>query len=77
MFIEAWKLTGMNIDEKRFTQLTFNQFIKENPNITLDEAILRFENAPVNQSLEVFAKSKMRTAESYQRIYRPFLKNLR
>ena len=40
-----------------------------NPNITLDEAILRFENGEEFYNLEDFAISKNRTVESYREAY--------
>ena len=40
-----------------------------NPGITLDEAILRFENGEEFYNLEDFATSKSRTAESYREAY--------
>lgn len=40
-----------------------------NPSITLDEAILRFENGDEFGNLEDFAMSKSRTAESYREAY--------
>ena len=40
-----------------------------NPGITLDEAILRFENGEEFYNLKDFATSKSRTAESYREAY--------
>jgi|APSaa5957512535_1039671.scaffolds.fasta_scaffold142079_1 hypothetical protein len=40
-----------------------------NPNITLDEAILRFENCDEFDNLEDFATSKNRTSNSYREAY--------
>lgn len=40
-----------------------------NPDITLDEAILRFENGDEFDNLEDFATSKNRTANSYRDAY--------
>ena len=53
------------------TELTIDHFvklIKNNPEITLDMAILDFENAKVT-SLEDFSKRKHRTVEDYHKAY--------
>ena len=42
----------------------------ENPNISLDEAILKFEDSNNKyKNLEEFAKSKQRTVENYRKAY--------
>ena len=51
---------------------TFISLIIEKPDITLDEAILRFENAKGNTTLEEFAETKMRIADSYRKSYKPY-----
>ena len=44
--------------------------INKNPDITLDEAILRFENAfKTYKNLNDFAVSKKRTADNYRKAY--------
>ena len=50
---------------------TFISLIIENPDITLDQAILRFENAK-DVNLDEFAEHKMRKAESYRNSYKPY-----
>jgi len=70
IIIEAWKLTGYYIGEVEFTKSVFTLFQKENPLITLDEAILKFENAPIGVTLKQFAISKSRNEESYRNTYR-------
>jgi len=70
--MEAWKLTGYRMTEERFTLLSFKQFQREKPNISLDEAILKFENAAPNITLDEFAKQKHRTAESYRNTYKKY-----
>lgn len=50
----------------------FAEMILENENISLDEAILNFENAEAGNTLENFAKSKMRNADSYRNSYEPY-----
>ena len=47
----------------------FSNLRHRNPSITLDEAILRFENGDEFDTLENFAMSKNRTAESYREAY--------
>ena len=69
--ISANALTGYKIDEKQLTKSVFHLYKCQNPKITLDEAILRFEKSEC-ATLEEFARSKHRTAESYRRVYRPF-----
>jgi len=63
--------------QKAAEELTITEFgnmLLKNPSITLDEAILIFENAPEGQTLEEFAITKMRTAESYRNTNRKFFK---
>ena len=45
--------------------------LKQNANVTLDQAILSFENAGTeyHNNLEEFAKSKTRTPEMYRASY--------
>jgi hypothetical protein len=73
MFITAYELTGYKIDEKQLTKSVFHLYKCQNPSITLDGAILRFEKSTFN-TLEEFAQSKYRTAEGYRKVYRPFFK---
>ena len=71
IIINANALTGLKIDEKQLTKSVFHLYRCQNPNITLDEAILRFEKSE-STTLEEFAQSKHRTAASYRKVYRPF-----
>jgi zona occludens toxin (predicted ATPase) len=70
--MEAWKLTGYKIDEKELTRLSFQMFKRENRLISLDEAILKFEKAEPNTSLNEFAEKKNRTAENYRKTYKKY-----
>ena len=47
----------------------FSNLRHRNPDITLDKAILRFENGDEFDNLEDFATSKNRTVESYREAY--------
>ena len=69
--IAANALTGYKIDETQLTKSVFHLYKCQNPHITLDEAILRFEKSEI-ATLEKFAQSKHRTAASYRKVYRPF-----
>ena len=66
---EFMKQKGVMKAEK----LTINFFydlLKENENISLDEAILKFENKDKEfDNLKDFAESKQRTVESYRKAY--------
>ena len=72
MIVNAYKLTGYVITNEIFTKIEFDKIKKNNPQITFDNAILLFENAPKNISLEKFAITKMRTAEGYRNIFRDY-----
>ena len=51
----------------------FNEEIKKNPSITLDDLILKFEmNNVKEKSLEKYAQSKNRDAQSYRNIYKKY-----
>jgi hypothetical protein len=52
---------------------TFIQFILEDFNITLEQAILKFENIE-GKTLDEYAKNKMRNKESYLKIYEKHFK---
>jgi len=61
---------------KKIAQDFFIEKLKENPNITLDEAILKFEDTNNEYfSLEEFVKNKTRTVESYRNAYKKIFKN--
>jgi len=72
MIVNAYKLTGYIITNQIFTKIEFHKIKKNNPQITFDNAILLFEKAPKNISLEQFAITKMRTADSYRKVYRDY-----
>ena len=64
------KYDKINLNEN-FTIQQFYDFLQENPYITLDTAILKFENADkIFQNLEQFAKTKMRKAKSYRKSFK-------
>ena len=55
---------------KQLTKDFFKNCLIENPNISLDEAILKFEDSNNKyKNLEEFAKSKQRTVENYRKAY--------
>ena len=62
------------VSNKKTEDLIVSEFIEMiivNCDITLEKAILEFENAKVD-SLEEFAKTKNRTKESYLESYKPY-----
>ena len=66
-----------NISNRHAREITIEFFANaryRNPNITLDEAILKFENGDQYDNLESFAKSKNRTIESYRKAYSQMFK---
>lgn len=61
--------------QKKSEQIVFDFFTNEkkiNPDISLDELILKFENSNIS-NLNEFAKSKDRDAESYRNVYKKFI----
>ena len=72
MIVYAYELTGYGITNEIHTKIEFNKIKEHNPGITFDNAILLFEDAPKNMSLEKFAVTKMRTAEGYRNIFREY-----
>jgi len=72
MYKCAYEITGYKFDNHTFTTMEFNIIKQTNPGITLDQAILIFEKAPENITLEAFAKGKQRTACSYRRVYKKY-----
>lgn len=68
--IEIMKQYGI-FKAKEITVNFFKDEIKKNPKITLDEAILKFEDTNKQYlSLEEFSKDKTRTVESYRNAYK-------
>ena len=61
-----------NNEAKEITIRAFVEMILENPDIDLDSAILKFENAGDGLSLVEFAESKMRNPENYTDAYRQY-----
>ena len=60
---------------KKIARDFFVEQLKENSNITLDEAILKFEDTKNEFStLEDFVKDKTRTVESYRKAYKKIFK---
>lgn len=52
----------------------FQEEIKNNPSITLDDLILKFEMTE-EKTLEKYAQSKNRDAQSYRNIYKKYYSN--
>ena len=71
---KAYEIAGIQISNETFTKSEFNIITQQNPYITLDEAILMFENVETGKSLETFAKTKQRTAKSYRNAYKKYFK---
>tara|TARA_B100000524_G_C23497609_1_gene315750 strand:+ start:329 stop:652 length:324 start_codon:yes stop_codon:yes gene_type:complete len=72
--IEFMKQKGI-YQAKKIARDFFIEKLKENPNITLDEAILKFEDTKNEYStLEEFVKDKTRTVESYRKAYKKIFK---
>lgn len=70
--IEIMKQKGI-YQAKKIVREFFANEIKKNPQITLDEAILKFEDTKNEfSSLEEFVKDKTRTVESYRKAYKNF-----
>ena len=60
-----------NYEAKKITKDFFKKLIKTNPNVTLELAILKFENADKDyKSLELFSKDKGRKKENYIDAYK-------
>ena len=72
MFLKAYEITGLHLSNEDFTKSVFDTIKKKNPNITLDKAILIFEKAPEDITLEEFAKRKSRTAEGYRKVFKTY-----
>jgi hypothetical protein len=72
MYMMAYQIAGIKISNESFTKSEFDIIKKANPNINLDDAILIFEKAKKGVSLEKFATTKQRTAESYRRVFRKY-----
>jgi len=61
--------------KEKSEKLVINFFISlliKNPNTTLEECILRFENAEPNITLQQFAQKKQRTAKMYIETYQGY-----
>ena len=73
--IEIMKQKGI-YQANKIARDFFVEQLKEDPNITLDDAILKFED-PKNEfsSLEEFVKDKTRTVESYKNAYKKIFKD--
>ena len=68
--IEFMKQKGI-YQAKKIARDFFAEELKINPQITLDEAILKFEDTKNEySSLEEFVKDKTRTVESYRKAYK-------
>ena len=71
---KAYEIAGIKISNESFTKSEFDIIKRKYPGITLDEAILTFENVETGASLEKFAFRKQRTAKSYRNVYKKFFK---
>lgn len=56
---------------------TFVKMLLNNINISLEEAILKFENAEEGVTLDEFAESKSRVSKSYISVYDKYFKEAR
>ena len=76
--IEA-KRKKLEINQKaeEFLIKEFIDMVMEKSDITLDEAILKFENADEGITLEEFAETKMRSGEVYRETYKPYFSQAR
>ena len=72
MYKYAYEITGYGLSNEDFTKMAFEVIVRKNPGISLDKAILCFEKAPDNISLEKFAEEKHRTAVGYRNVYRKY-----
>ena len=74
LIVTAQELTGLQPrSHADITRDFFADQRRKDPNVSLDDAILRFENAADSYpSLHAFATARCRTAESYRKVYRPF-----
>ena len=73
-FVTGTELAGLQ--PKTHAEITRNFFTNirvNNPTVTFDAAILRFENgASTYTTLDTFATARCRLAESYRKVYRPY-----
>ena len=72
MFRCAYEIAGLKISNEQFTKNEFNIIKNNNPNITIDNAILIFEKANSGITLEKFAYDRQRTANGYRNVFRKF-----
>tara|TARA_Y100001970_G_C14094563_1_gene781910 strand:- start:196 stop:453 length:258 start_codon:yes stop_codon:yes gene_type:complete len=72
--VTAKQLTGL--EPKTHAEITrdfFTSLQQQHPTITIDKAILHFENATNHyKTLDAFAKARARTATSYRNVYLPY-----
>ena len=66
---KGYEIAGLKISNESFTKSEFDIIKRKHPGITLDEAILTFENVETGASLEKFALKRQRTAENYRRVF--------
>ena len=73
-FVTGIELTGLQ--PKTHAEITrdfFTNIRANDPTITFDDAILRFENGTSTYTtLDTFATARCRLAESYRKVYRPY-----
>ena len=73
MYLRAFEIAGtIPHPEEQRTSACFEEIMKAEKGLTLDEAILRFEHAPTGQTLDEFAQHKGRLAEGYRRRFKPY-----
>ena len=71
---KAYEIAGVQISNEIFTKSEFDIITKQHPYITLDKAILMFENVETGETLETFANAKQRTAKGYRNAYKKYFK---
>lgn len=69
MELPAYEIAGLQLSYEQHTKNEFAKIKKKWPNVTLDQAILIFENAPKDISLNEFACQKQRTVQGYRNIF--------
>jgi hypothetical protein len=71
--VKAFELAGVvPRPEFQVTIDVFRTLLHKHPTLSLDQAILSFEQAPEGVTLMEFADRKHRTAEGYRQRFRPF-----
>lgn len=73
-FVTGTELAGLQpITHAEITRNFFTNIRVNDPTVTFDAAILRFEKgASTYATLDAFASARCRLAESYRKVYRPY-----